>query len=175
MLQPQYPVGNVDKGAMGSECAVCPRLFDTPAAVHVLSADEPLGLVPMSDFISHGESSLAITAIPEMAHYCFHVLECHFKGIPPMPAPAAVANEAAAAFTGWYNKGQLRGCIGSLSPCPLHDNLRGRALDAALNDTRYPGVSGRWCLSGIVVCRGGSGWPHKGRQSNLDFPKQNVI
>jgi uncharacterized protein (TIGR00296 family) len=57
-----------------------------------------------------------------------------------MPAPAAVANEAAAAFTGWYNKGQLRGCIGSLSPCPLHDNLRGRALDAALNDTRFAAI-----------------------------------
>eukprot|EP00667_Euglena_gracilis_P012280 EG_transcript_12597 len=102
--------------------------------------DEPED-VPMSrEPPEANPSSAIIQAIPEMAHYCFHVLECHFKGMKPTLVPDAIGQLAAALFTGWYRAGQLRGCIGSLVPYPLHENLRDRALDAALNDRRFQAI-----------------------------------
>ncbi len=52
-------------------------------------------------------------------------------------------NEKLGAFVTLTKNGQLRGCIGEFSPAedPLWQIVRNRAIDAAVNDHRFPAVS----------------------------------
>ena len=66
------------------------------------------------------------------------------RGPEPRPeALPAVLQKPAAAFVTLYRDGRLRGCIGSLTSWrPLAEEVADNAVKAALNDPRFPPLSG---------------------------------
>lgn len=74
-----------------------------------------------------------------MAAYCFQVLVCNLRMLDVPPAPPSIANDDAAVFVCLkkVRNGELRGCIGTFSPAPLHDQLRRYSQEAAFRDSRF--------------------------------------
>src|SRR5579863_3455114 len=63
------------------------------------------------------------------------------KRILDFPAFPAVLSEPRAAFVSLYRSGILRGCVGQVeNPGPLADVVARSAINAALNDDRFPPV-----------------------------------
>eukprot|EP01147_Barroeca_monosierra_P006144 gene6144-9193_t len=83
-------------------------------------------------------------ATPEMASYCFEVLDCHLQG--QKHCRPKFQNDELPLFVTWkkwedaFDEWSLRGCIGTFSPIPLHDGLREYALTSALRDSRFEPV-----------------------------------
>ncbi|HRY95001.1 MAG TPA: AmmeMemoRadiSam system protein B [Myxococcota bacterium] len=89
------------------------------------------------DFLS-AEEKAALLGVARQA------LERHFAtGSVDLPVPASEKLRApGAAFVTLKKHGELRGCIGHMEPTsPLWEMIRDRALDAALNDNRFPQVT----------------------------------
>ena len=75
-------------------------------------------------------------------------LECGVKGesLPPIDRSSVTPRllEEGASFVTLTEGGQLRGCIGALEPYQsLAEDVREHAVAAALDDPRFPPVSGR--------------------------------
>lgn len=76
----------------------------------------------------------------EMCVYCFDVLVCHFRNDPkpscPFDANAELPMFVTLNTVDKRNRTSLRGCIGSLSPRPLHD-LSYFVMSSAFRDRRF--------------------------------------
>jgi AmmeMemoRadiSam system protein A len=76
----------------------------------------------------------------QYARACVENLVC---GAPPPPAPrCAPFDERAACFVSIKQRGELRGCIGTLSPCQddLGEEIAHNAFSAAMRDPRFAPV-----------------------------------
>jgi AmmeMemoRadiSam system protein A len=63
------------------------------------------------------------------------------KSIPDLPNFPGALSEHRGAFVTLYRGGNLRGCVGQVEePGPLSDVVARSAINAALNDTRFPPV-----------------------------------
>ena len=68
-----------------------------------------------------------------------HTLHVPFSAAIPFDKEAAWLTQAGATFVTLTDRGQLRGCVGSLLACePLIDDVSSNAISAALRDTRFP-------------------------------------
>jgi AmmeMemoRadiSam system protein A len=63
------------------------------------------------------------------------------KRVPDFPPYAASLSEPRGAFVSLYRGGILRGCVGQVeNPGPLADVVARSAINAALNDSRFPPI-----------------------------------
>jgi len=79
-----------------------------------------------------------VAATPEMVCYCYDLIVCHFQNA-ECPNPRWPRGEFPL-FVTWEKQSPeglvLRGCIGTLSPCPL-DVLKTYTFNSALHDDRF--------------------------------------
>jgi uncharacterized protein (TIGR00296 family) len=84
------------------------------------------------------------TATPDMVAYCYDVLLCYFAGMDCPAMPEFSAKGEFPLFVTWEKQSKsgyiLRGCIGTLSPCPLKV-LKNYTYNSALHDHRFPPIA----------------------------------
>jgi uncharacterized protein (TIGR00296 family) len=80
-------------------------------------------------------------ASPVMVEYCFDTLAEKLTLPTKRKSKHSFSNDSYPLFVTWYkNNGSsfnLRGCIGTFSPTPLHEGLREYALTSAFRDSRF--------------------------------------
>lgn len=82
-------------------------------------------------------------ATPEMAVYCFEVILASLQGRPALPCPSSIPNANSPIFVTLKTlpRKDLRGCIGSFNPQPLHEQLKQYSMAAAFQDGRFAPVT----------------------------------
>ncbi|KAH7820695.1 putative DUF51 family protein [Monocercomonoides exilis] len=82
----------------------------------------------------------AFSGSQDLCGYCFDTLVNSFDKRNSILSPS-FKNEQHPIFVTWKKKGQLRGCIGTFSPLPLHSGLQEYALISAKRDDRFRPIS----------------------------------
>ncbi|RNF05641.1 ammecr1 [Trypanosoma rangeli] len=79
-----------------------------------------------------------VEATPEMAKYCFAVISSQLKREAIPTVPQSIPNEPCPVFVSLKTiDGALRGCIGTFTADPLHEQLKNYAIAAACEDSRF--------------------------------------
>jgi uncharacterized protein (TIGR00296 family) len=82
------------------------------------------------------------TALIALKEHCFICFETLFARLHGYPEPRFLENpQDVPIFVTWKKSGNLRGCIGNLSPIPFPTALVDYAIRAALEDSRFEPVS----------------------------------